>query len=233
MSYRCLIVDDEPLARELLVQFIEQLPSLILVDNCADAFAGLKVLHTQPIDILFTDIKMPRLSGIELVKALTRPPRIILTTAYADFALDGFEVGAIDYLVKPFSFPRFIRAVDRALGRPPSVESDSQTLIQPPTFLFLKVDRNIVKVSLTDVLYWQAYGNYVRAYFRDGQTLLVTETMVHLEKLLPVNQFVRIHKSYIVALAGVTQYQTNSLSVGSVSIPIGDLYRKQFIEAIN
>ena len=232
MNYRCLIVDDEPLARDLLSQFIGQLPSLSLVGSCADALAGMKVLHTKPVDILFTDIKMPQLSGIELIKSLTKPPRIVLTTAFSDYALDGFELGVIDYLVKPFSFTRFLRAVDRVLDRSLSADSVSPVSVPVSAFLFLKVDKKIVKVWLSDVLYGQAYGNYVKVYLRNGRMLPVTETMIQLEKLLPASQFVRIPKSYIVALADVTEYQTNTLYVGSVSIPIGDSYRRQFMEAI-
>ena len=232
MNYRCLIVDDEPLARELLTQFIRQLPSLTLMDCCADAFAALQVLHGQPIDLLFIDIKMPQLSGLDLIKTLTSPPKIILTTAFSDYALEGFDVGVVDYLVKPFSFVRFLRAVDRAIDRGRLAEPAPAVGTSPSTCLFLKTDRKIVKVLLANVLYWQAYGNYAKVIQRDGRPLLVTETMTHLEKLLPGDQFVRIHKSYIVSLSGITEYQSSILSVGPVSLPIGESYRKQFLAAI-
>ena len=232
MNYRCLIVDDEPLARELLTQFVRQLPSLTLMDCCADAFAALQMLHTQPVDLLFIDIKMPQLSGLDLIKTLTSPPKIILTTAFSDYALEGFDVGAVDYLVKPFSFVRFLRAVDRAIDRGRLAEPAPAVGTSPSTCLFLKTDRKIVKVLLANVLYWQGYGNYVKVSQRDGRPLLVTETMTHLEKLLPGDQFVRIHKSYIVSLAAITEYQGSSLSIGPVSLPIGESYRKQFLAAI-
>lgn len=232
MSYRCLIVDDEPLARDLLVEFIGHLPSLSLVDSCADALAGLRVLHTQRIDLLFTDIKMPQLSGIQLVKALNRPPKIILTTAYSDYALDGFDIGAVDYLVKPFSFDRFLLAVDRALGPVSGAEALQRPAAASPTCLFLKVDKQIQKVTLTEVAYWQAYGNYVKVFLGDGRVLLATETLTHLMSLLPTDQFLRVHKSYIVALSQITTCQGNTLYLNTAVIPIGDLYRKQLLESL-
>ncbi|MBO0929392.1 LytR/AlgR family response regulator transcription factor [Fibrella aquatilis] len=231
MTFRCLIVDDEPLARDLLTQFIGQLPSLTLVASCPDALSGLTVLHTEPVDLLFTDIKMPQVSGIELIRSLSKPPKVILTTAFSDYALDGFEVGAVDYLVKPFSFARFLRAIDRALGRAQPAESTSQP-VAAATFLFLKVDKKIVKVMLADVRYWQAYGNYVKVFLRDGRLLLATETMTHLETLLPADQFIRVHKSYIVTLSEVTEYQPTMVCLGTVSVPIGDRYRRQFLDAV-
>jgi DNA-binding LytR/AlgR family response regulator len=236
MSYRCLIVDDEPLARDLLIQYVGQLPSLSLVDSCADALTGLRVLHTERVDILFTDIKMPQLTGIQLVKALNHPPKVILTTAFSDYALEGFEIGAVDYLVKPFSFERFLRAVDRALdrGQASSTETDTYVKFRPaaPTFLFLKVDKQVLKVILADVLYWQAYGNFVKVFMQNGRVLVATETLTHLMSLLPTDQFVRVHKSYIVAIAEITSYQATTLCMGSTAIPIGDLYRKQFLETV-
>ena len=228
MTCRCLIVDDEPLARDLLAQFIGQLPSLSLVASCPDALAALRVLHAEPIDLLFADIKMPQLSGIEMIKTLLKPPKIILTTAFSDYALDGFEVGAVDYLVKPFSFTRFLRAVDRVLDQTQATELAQQPTSAVPAFLFVKVDKRIVKVRLSEVRYWQAFGNYVKVFLHDGRMLLATETMTHLETLLPADQFIRVHKSYIVALPHVTEYQGNRLCLNTTTIPIGDLYRKSF-----
>lgn len=233
MTYRCLIVDDEPLARELLGTFVQRLPNLSLVASCEDALAGLQVLHSTPVDLLFTDIKMPQLSGLDLVRTLPSPPRLILTTAFAEYALEGFEVGAVDYLLKPFSFARFVQAVQRVMDR-----TNTTTPTPPPTTaelscLFLKVDRKIVKVVLADVRYWQAYGNYVKVFLRTGQPLLVSETLGHLTQLLPVSQFVRVHKSYIVSLADIIEYQSDQVVIGQNSIPVGEVYRNQFLNAIS
>ncbi len=230
--FHCLIVDDEPLARELLTDYVAQLPSLSLVGCCADALAGLRVLHTQPVDLLFTDVVMPQLSGFDLLRSLTKPPTLILTTAFADYALEGFEVGAIDYLLKPFSFPRFVRAVDRALGRPPAVEPDRAPIPTQAEFVFLKVDKLIVKVRIGEIHYGQAYGNYVKLFLTGERMLLVSETMGHLEKLLPAPQFMRIHKSYLIALEHITGYQPGAVRVGTRQLPIGDHYRKQFQDII-
>ncbi len=232
MTYRCLIVDDEPLARELLGTFVQRLPNLSLIASCEDALAGLQVLQSTPIDLLFTDIKMPQLSGLELVRALPSPPRLILTTAFAEYALEGFEVGAVDYLLKPFSFARFVQAVQRVLDRTSPTTPAPSPAITEPSCLFLKVDRKIVKVVLADVRYWQAYGNYVKAFLRAGRPLLVSETLGHLAQLLPVSQFVRVHKSYIVSLADVVEYQSDQVVIGQDNIPVGEVYRNQFLDAI-
>ncbi len=232
MTYRCLIIDDEPLARELLGTFVQRLPNLSLVASCADALAGLQVLHSTPVDLLFTDIKMPQLSGLDLVRALPSPPRLILTTAFAEYALEGFEIGAVDYLLKPFSFARFVQAVQRALDRNSPATPAPPSATAEPSCLFLKVDRKIVKVALADVRYWQAYGNYVKVFLRASRPLLVSETLGHLAQLLPVRQFVRIHKSYIVSLADIVEYQSDQVVIGQDSIPVGEVYRKQFLDAM-
>ncbi len=230
--HSCLIVDDEPLARELLTGYVAQLPGLSLVGCCADALAGLRVLHTQPVDLLFTDVVMPQLSGLDLARSLTKPPALVLTTAFTEYALEGFEVGAVDYLLKPFSFPRFVRAVDRVLGRPLVADAVGAPVSTAAEFVFLKVDKTIRKVRLADMHYVQAYGNYVKVFLSGGRMLVVSETMGHLEKLLPVTQFTRIHKSYLVAIGHITSYQAGSLLVGTSRLPIGDYYRKQFQEAL-
>jgi DNA-binding LytR/AlgR family response regulator len=232
MNYRCLVLDDEPLARELLSGYIQQLPSLSLVASCPDALTGLQVLHAEPVDLLFIDIKMPQLSGIDLVRTLTKPPALILTTAFPEYALEGFEVGAVDYLLKPFSFTRFVQAVHRVLDRARPIEASSPAVAPLTSCLFLKVDRKIVKVFLAEVLYWQAYGNYVKVFLQSGRTLLVSETLGHIEKLLPAAQFIRTHKSYVISLGDITEYRTGAVSIGAVSLPIGDMYRKQFLDAI-
>lgn len=232
MTYRCLIIDDEPLARELLGTFVQRLPTLSLVASCEDALAGLQVLHSTPVDLLFTDIKMPQLSGLDLVRALPSPPKLILTTAFAEYALEGFEVGAVDYLLKPFSFARFVQAVQRALNRTSPITPAPPPATSEPSCLFLKIDRKIVKVALADVRYWQAYGNYVKVFLRAGRPLLVSETLGHLTQLLPISRFVRVHKSYIVSLADIVEYQSDQISIGQDTIPVGEVYRKQFLDAI-
>jgi DNA-binding LytR/AlgR family response regulator len=232
MTYRCLIIEDEPLARQVLAQYVTMIPSLTLVNSCQDALEGLRVLHAEPIDLLFLDIQMPQLSGLQLVQSLARPPKTILTTAFSEFALQGFDIGAVDYLLKPFSFERFLRAVNRAFA--PLAVSTVEAAASPPetTYLFFKVDKKAVKVLLEEIVYLQAYGNYIKVFTRDGRMLVATETMSNLETLLPVRQFCRVHKSYIVALAEITEYSAQSLQLGKHLLPIGEIYRKRLIDLL-
>ncbi|KAA9327171.1 response regulator transcription factor [Hymenobacter busanensis] len=234
MKFRCLIVDDEPLAQEVLVKFIALVPSLSLVQKCDNALEALQVLHSEKIDVLFTDIKMPELSGLQLARSLSSAPKIILTTAFSEYALEGFDLGVTDYLMKPFSFERFLLAVNRAVGGkdPRDTAAPPPAPAAEPEFLFFKVDRRVVKVALADVLYLQGYGNYVKIHLRGARTLVATDKMTNVEKLLTGATFMRVHKSYIVALAHISEYDHASLAVEGVTLPIGDVYRKGFMETM-
>jgi DNA-binding LytR/AlgR family response regulator len=232
MTYRCLIVDDEPLAQQVLQNFIAMVPSLTLVRTCDNALEALQVLHSENIDVLFTDIKMPELTGLQLVRSLTKVPKIVLTTAFSEYALAAFDLGVTDYLLKPFSFERFLLAVNRSVGSKDLRELPVDPVPTVADFLFFKVDRRVVKVLLADINYLQGYGNYVKVHLAGGKVLVATDTMAGTEKIMPASTFMRIHKSYIVALSKITEYDHASLTVSGVDLPIGDVYRKSFLEAM-
>ncbi|WP_046246358.1 LytR/AlgR family response regulator transcription factor [Hymenobacter terrenus] len=236
MSHRCLIIDDEPLALDVLERYIGQIPSLTLVSRCNSAFEALQVLHTQPIDLIFVDIKMPEYSGIELIRSLARPPQIVLTTAFSDFAVESYELGVTDYLLKPFSFDRFLKAVNRAIVQLTSpgsvlVTAPPVAVPPPPEFVFLKADRQIHKVSLREIEYVEAYGNYVKVHLTN-RMLLITDRISDMEALLVPHRFVRAHRSYVVPLDKIASISGHEILLGPHRIPVSSQYRKALLNEL-
>lgn len=225
MKLRCLVVDDEPLARRVLEKYIADVPMLELIASCADAFEALEVLQSrQDIRLLFLDINMPRLSGISLLRTLPRPPMVIFTTAYPDFAVEGFELEAVDYLLKPFAFERFVKAVNKALKM---TEANGPT---PPAndFLLLRADKKLYRVPFAEILYLQAYGDYVKVH-TSRQVYLTKERLQNLIQGLPEDLFLQVHRSYVVALNAISFVEGNQIDVGGTRIPVAITYREQLM----
>ena len=219
---KCLIIDDEPLAREVLESYISDLPNLQLIASCADAMEALNWLNQERVDLLFLDINMPKLSGINFYKSLSSKPKVIFTTAYADHAVEGFELEAVDYLLKPFSFERFVQAVNK-------VKTDSVTT--QPDFIMLKADKKNHKINFDTIRYFESIGDYVKVYLDEGKTLIISETLRKLEEILPPS-FIRVHKSYIIALKHLEYLEGNQAKIGETKIPIGQSYRDQVNELL-
>ncbi len=213
---RCLIVDDEPLAREVLESYVEDMPTLELVACCSDAMEALDWLGQEQIDLLFLDINMPKLSGINFYKSLSQKPKVIFTTAYSNHAVEGFELEAVDYLLKPFSFERFVKAVNK-------VQVD-QRESQTADFIMLKADKKTHKINFNKILYFESIGDYVKLHLEEGKTLIINETLRKLEEMLPKN-FLRVHKSFIIALTQLEYLEGNQAKIGEIKIPIGQSYR--------
>ena len=245
MMLNCLAVDDEPLALQLVCTFIEQTPFLNLVGRYSSAVEALRGLH-QPgaaIDVLFLDIQMSDLNGLELARVLdrspgSRPPRIIFTTAYNQFALEGYKVDALDYLVKPFEYDEFLRAALKAkayyeLTRPAPAVAPQPVAALPAApaedYLYLKVEYQLVRVPFHDILYIEGLKDYVKVY-RVGETrpLLSLSSLKLLEERLPPQQFMRVHRSYIVGLNHITAVTRGTVHLHDVTIPVSDGYREQF-----
>jgi DNA-binding LytR/AlgR family response regulator len=223
---RCLIVDDEPLARRVLARHISALAWLELVGECGSAHEAAAWLHDHSVEVMFLDIRMPGLTGLEFLETLPHPPQVILTTAYSEYALAGYEYSVVDYLLKPISFERFLTAVNKlgsAKGHP---QVTAATAAENPDFVFLRADRVDHKVRFAEIRYLEGYGNYVKVHL-DRETILVPETMARLEKSLPAEQFLRVHRSYIVALDRVEQIRSRAMRVGDIEIPIGRSYRRE------
>ncbi|MBD2768684.1 response regulator transcription factor [Hymenobacter sp. BT664] len=226
----CLIVDDEPLAQEVLQTYVAHTPGLVLVGTCAHAPAALAALRQQPVDLLFLDIEMPLLNGLEFLRSLAQPPAVIFTTAYREYAVEGFELAAVDYLVKPVSFPRFTQAVNRVLHRLPggavAPAAPVAAPAKPEAGIFLRVDKRLVKVALADILYLESLKDYVRVHTRTGP-LVTYHTLQGLADQLPADRFVRVHKSYLVALEHVRAIEGNVLEVGGAHITLSRLNREE------
>lgn len=229
MTLSCLIVDDEPPAHVVLERYIEKIERLSLKGHCYNALDALNFLHQQPIDLLFLDIDMPELSGLELLKALKNPPRVILTTAYAEFALEGYEHGVVDYLLKPIRFERFIKAVDRLLV--PKFEATSPPIVstmQPTDYLFLSINNALQKINPAEVVYLSAAGNYVKLHFAQQRPVLAHTTMQEMEQQLP--HFLRVHKSYLINVDFLSKLDGNRIFLkGEVEIPVGVSYKQRVV----
>jgi DNA-binding LytR/AlgR family response regulator len=228
---RTLLVDDEYLALNLLEEFLKHLPDMEVVGKAKSAMAALDILQRTPVDLLFLDIQMPTLSGVNMLKTLQHPPVVIFTTAYADYAVQAFDLNAVDYLLKPFSFERFLQAVNKAKehirqsavgGR--QVEDERDTLV-------IKVDGKLVKLRLADILFVEGLKEYVRFVCTNGKYVTL-ESLKNLEEALPAHTFVRVHKSYIVASDKVQSLLGNMLEIGPHRIPISREKKDEVVQLI-
>ena len=231
MNLNCIIVDDEPIARDILKNYIEQVPYLTLVGECEDAFEAMQVLNKQDVDLVILDINMPRLTGLDMLRSLKKYPAIIITSAYPEYALEGFELSVTDYLLKPFSFPRFVQATEKVVTRSshplsPAIQEETED------FLMVKSDKKLTKVFFNEIFYVEAYGNYLFIY-RDQDRIMSKQTLTQLEEQLPERQFVRIHKSFIVSLKSIKFLEGNEVSIGSKKLPVGKVYRDNLMKKLH
>ena len=222
-TIKCAIIEDEPLAQNILKKYIEGHPALELTALCNNAEEAQKVLLRHDVELLFLDINLPKLSGISFLKTLPHQPLVIFTTAYPEYAVEGFELNAIDYLLKPFSFERFLKAANKSV-RQLNKKGTAEHAI--PSFIFLKADKKVHKVSLDDILYIEAAGDYIKVITENGQ-YIVNDTLKGLQDELPPVQFIRVHKSYIISRNKIKFFEGNYVKVGNSDIPIGNSYREE------
>lgn len=228
MKITCIIVDDEPLAIRVLEKYIATIPYLQLIQSFDNPLAAMRFLQKARIDLIFLDINMPELSGINLVKALRKPPLIVFTTAFPNHAVQGFELDAIDYLVKPFSKERFLKAIQKvglSLEKAPTKNTVA-------THLTIRADRKLYRIPFEDILYCQAYGDYVKVITSD-KPLLPKTSLSKLSEQLPHDLFIRIHRSYLIAWNQVKYMEGNQVKIGDVLIPIGQQYKDQLLERLS
>ncbi len=230
MTYRCLIVDDEDLARELIKRHLSQLDEFEVVASCATAIEARKVLQKEQVDLMFLDIEMPLLKGTDFLRNLMQRPKVIFTTAYRDYALDGFELNAVDYLLKPITFERFFKATEKFLDLQNTNEELPAQLIKEDVkqeFIFVRKDRKQVKVLLDKVLYIESLKDYIRIYLLD-ETHTIKYGLSAFFELLPPH-FLRIHRSYIVNTDKVSAYSRHDVEIGDHPIPIGESYKEAVV----
>lgn len=234
MKIRCLLIDDEPPALKVLESHISHLKGLEIVAQCKNAIEAMEVLHRKTVDLIFLDIKMPMILGIDFLKNLPQPPKVIFVTAYRDYAVDAYELDAVDYLVKPVSFERFFKAINRLQRMLGSdiTHYENKSLQKNDAFVYLKVDRDMQKIYVNNILYIESWQDYVKVYLSDGKYLLVKQSLTAIENLLSVHQFLRVHRSYMVSLNNVSGYNNTSVQLHEKEIPIGRLYKQVVMERI-
>ena len=217
------IIDDEPIAHRIIEGYCQNLPYLQKVGNCYNAFEAMDLLSKSKVDLMFLDINMPKLSGFELLKSIQHPPTVIVTSAHKEFALEGYELNIADYLLKPFSFARFLKAMNKIIGTKtataPIVSSDKKEVS-----FFLKGDKKMHQIHAEEILFIEAYGNYTKVYLTAGM-IISHEKISALEKSLPIDDFLRVHKSFIVATKKIKIIEGNRISIGQHFVPIGQTYK--------
>jgi two-component system, LytTR family, response regulator len=230
----CLAIDDEPLALELLEDNISQVPFLQLAGKCNSAIEAMQFLKQNPVDLIFLDIQMPGLTGLQFIQSLTQRPMIILVTAYEKFALDGFNLDVVDYLVKPVPFDRFVKACNKAWELYQLKNRTTATTENAPEYFFVNVEYSLHKVEFADMLWVEGLKDYVKIHLKSSSKPIVTRmSMKSLEDQLPPSKFLRIHKSYILAVAAITSIRKNSVFVGNSEFPVGDNYKDAVAALIN
>ena len=234
MKLRCLLIDDEPPALKVLAKYIADLSDMEMVGQCRNAIEALGVLRHKTVDVIFLDIKMPRIIGTDFLKNLSHPPKVIFVTAYREYAIDAFELDAVDYLVKPVSFERFFKAItklNRVMGREVAVTTVNEAP-GPAAFIYLKVDRDMKKVFVHEIEYIESWKDFVKIVLTGGRHLLVKRAISAIENILSDHKFIRVHRSYIVSLGKITGYNGFAVQIGQREIPIGRLYKQSVMERL-
>jgi len=236
MKTRCLIVDDEPLARELIKGYVAKLENFEIVAECSDAMKALNTLRAKPVDLMFMDIQMPQITGIEFLKTLKHPPKVIITTAYREYALDGFELDVVDYLLKPITFERFLKSVNKFY----QMNQDDVQVVSghsfdkgaDESFIYVKENKKVIKIYLSEIKYIEGLSEYVQIY-TDKRKVIVKTSLTQMEEKLPNEQFLRIHKSYIISVSKIEAFTANTIEIQNKELPIGRSYKNVVLNLLN
>ena len=231
---RCLIIDDEELAIKVIESYVQKVDSLELVASCQNAYDAFNVLNKEKVDLIFLDIQMPQLTGLEFIKSLNAPPQIILTTAYREYAPEGFELDVLDYLLKPIAFSRFLKSIGKvtramqpvALPEPVPREENYEN-----AYIFVKCGKTMEKVCYKDIIYIESFRDYVKIHTIKKEITTYLK-ISYLEEKLPVELFMRVHKSFIVSIGKITAYTSSDIELDSYHVPIGNFYKKQVVELL-
>ncbi|WP_276483170.1 LytR/AlgR family response regulator transcription factor [Paraflavitalea pollutisoli] len=226
----CLIVDDEPQARKLLSTYISSIPGCVIGGVCRSAMEAYEALQTGKIDLLFLDIKMPVISGTDFLRSLKNPPLVIFTTAFDKYAMEGYELNVVDYLLKPIALPRLLQAVDKAWAR--YKERIFVAAPPAPDYTFVRQEHKLVKVLFSDIRFVEGMQNYIKLHLTTG-SMMVSSTMKAFEKILPDGQFIRIHRSYIASIAFITAIRNNQVEMRDLDLPVGLSFKDDLLKSIN
>lgn len=231
MNLKCIIIEDELPAQRVLKNYINDVPYLELEEAFKSPVQAMETLQSKDIDLLFLDINLPRISGLNFLRSLSNPPKVIITTAYPDYAHEGFELDVVDYLLKPFSFDRFLKALSKLKSTKSESALKESESDRTHRYAFVKVDKTLHRVDFADIRYIESDKDYVRI-ITDDQSLMLLQTLKHWEQMLPDNDFSRVHKSYIVNIAHIDKIIGNRIKIASESIPIGRHYKQNFLDKI-
>ena len=232
--YNCLIIDDEPIAVRVIKKHLSVFTDFDIVAECSNALEAMPILTKEKIDLLFCDIQMPQITGIDFIRSLSHPPKVIFTTAYRDYAIEAFELNVIDYLLKPISFERFTKAINNFLeldtikhGKEQNYESD-----RTRDFIFLKADKKHYKIDLSDILYFESLGDYVIVYTSEKK-IITKEKISTLSENLPKNQFLQIHRSFIVSISKIESVGPGFIEINKKKLPIGRSFKSELSLLLN
>ncbi len=228
--YRCVVVDDEPIAREIIESFIEKTPNLKLLGSFQNAVEVLNFEQKHNVDLYFLDINMPEINGLSLAKIINKKAHIIFTTAYRDYAIDGFNLNVIDYLLKPIAFDRFLQAIEK-LPKESQLFSTTFNQEQKSDFLFIRSERKMIKVSFNDILYIESLSDYIKIYL-NNEIIVTRETISNINDKLPQNLFIRIHRSYIISIDKIHSYTNEFIEVSKKALPISRSYKESVLQKL-
>jgi len=219
-----LIIDDEHIAHDIIKGYCDLLPNMQLMKNCYDALEAFEYLNANEVDLIFLDLNMPKLKGFDFLKVLKSPPKVIVTTAYKEFGIEGYELNITDYLLKPFSFERFLKAVNKATNPSTIVKSEMKSVYKQEMRVFLRSNKKYIQVSIDSILYIEASGNYTKV-ITTAKTIIVREKISDVIALLSIEDFLQVHKSFAIAIKHIDSIEGNRISINEYSIPIGKLYK--------
>ena len=226
----CVVVDDEPMAREILESFIDKIPNLQLVKSCKNAIEAFEVINSEKIDLFFLDINMPDITGLSLAKLIPKNAKVIFTTAYREYAVEGFNLKAVDYLLKPIAFDRFLEAVNKFFETVQVAVLDSSKATETISdFFFVRSDRKMVKINFEDILYVESLSDYIKIH-TNSKTIVTRETITNIEAKLPQKFFLRIHRSYIVAIKSIESYTNEFIEIKNKALPISRTYKESILK---
>lgn len=232
-KHHCLIIDDEKTAREILESHISKINTLTLCGSCKNALEAFSLINTQKIDVIFLDINMPEINGLSFAKSINKNVKVIFTTAYREYAIEGFDLQAVDYLLKPISFKRFLQAVNKYLGENLPIETPhlSENIVDESDFIFVKSDRKMVKIDFEEILHIESLSDYIKI-ITTQKTIVTRETISNIEAKLPKKKFIRIHRSFLIAISKIESFTNEYVEINQKSLPISRSYKKSVLEQL-
>lgn len=231
-SISCLIVDDEAIAREIITTHVSKIENIGVLASCSHAMEAFNFISNHDVDLIFLDINMPEISGISFAKSINKNIKIIFTTAYRDYAVEGFELQAVDYLLKPVAFERLLKAVNKYFETQVNHANLNQELLDDHSFMFVRANRRMLKIEFSAIVYIESYSDYIKIHLDDNSTVVTRETITAIEAKLPKNRFIRIHRSYIISVANIASFTNEHINISNKTLPISRSYKKEVLQLL-